>query len=152
MQSMGPQSVRHNLMTEQQRRAGVLSHPCRAHIIIKKKKRATIFACPTWHGNNTYIYACICTFMRVKISKRFRMNWSGLQDFSEDLRESNKSLHFLSLRWVFNFSQRTNHLLFCVPWIHFLAKLCKNGKRDLQRHRHNCFHDCNHTTRFYFKK
>lgn len=52
--------------------------------------------------------------MRVKISKRFRMNWSGLQDFSEDLRESNKSLHFLSPRWVFNFSQRTNHLLFCV--------------------------------------
>ena len=38
MQSMGPQSVKHNLMTEQQRRAGVLSHPCRAHIIIKKKK------------------------------------------------------------------------------------------------------------------
>lgn len=46
MQSMGPQSVQTNLMTEHvQRRGGILSHSCRAHIIIKKKKKKGNYIC-----------------------------------------------------------------------------------------------------------
>ena len=95
LQSMGPQSVGHNLLTEQQRRGQVSWVTLTLKSLHNhKKKKASIFACPTCHGNNAYIYACICTFMHAKISKRFRMNWSGVQDFSKDWRREQQEPSF----------------------------------------------------------
>lgn len=96
-----------------------------------KKKKASIFACPTWHGNSASIYACICTLMHAKISKRFRMNWSGVQDFSKDLRREQQEPSFSQPKVsVQLLSKNKLPPFFCVPWVHFLAKLCKRMGRE----------------------
>ena len=112
------------------------------------------FQSPHSHWKTTnymYVYididAYIYTFMYVEICKRFRTLWSGLQDVSTDLRESNKSLHFLSPGWIFSFVQRTNHLLLCALSTFPGQVMWENGNGDLQCYLHNCFSDYNHTTR-----
>lgn len=72
--------------------------------------------------------------MRVKYLKDSEWTDQVLQDFSEDLRESNKSLHFLSQgEFSTSLKEQITSFFVCPEYISWRSYV-RMG-RDLQRHR-----------------